>query len=249
MRVTVSQTIKQGFVTATQEGNSITLQPTLLITNPDSLTNHSQLNLDDGTNPHGTAASDVGLGNVDNTSDLDKPISTATQTALDGKVDDAQVLTNVPIGALFTDTVYDDTAIQAEVDLNTAKRSYPLADETRLADTSGINTGNQKEEDIISTVLEPTIVAGAYTFETDLSRSFHIVMTQNTTFTMPTLANSTSIVFTVVLSGTFVATFTGGIILPTSDTYNGTVKNDATIKCQRLASGVQENVISIINRA
>ena len=31
------------------------------------------------------AASDVGLGNVDNTSDANKPISTATQTALDGK--------------------------------------------------------------------------------------------------------------------------------------------------------------------
>lgn len=31
---------------------------------------------------------DVGLGNVDNTSDLAKPISTATQTALDDKVDD-----------------------------------------------------------------------------------------------------------------------------------------------------------------
>lgn len=30
---------------------------------------------------------DIGLGNVDNTSDLNKPISTATQTALDGKVD------------------------------------------------------------------------------------------------------------------------------------------------------------------
>lgn len=30
-------------------------------------------------------AADVGLGNVDNTSDADKPISTATQTALDGK--------------------------------------------------------------------------------------------------------------------------------------------------------------------
>jgi len=30
--------------------------------------------------------SDVGLGNVDNTSDVNKPISTATQTALDGKV-------------------------------------------------------------------------------------------------------------------------------------------------------------------
>ena len=31
-------------------------------------------------------ASDVGLGNVNNTSDANKPISIATQTALDGKV-------------------------------------------------------------------------------------------------------------------------------------------------------------------
>ena len=30
-------------------------------------------------------ASEIGLGNVDNTADIDKPISTATQTALDGK--------------------------------------------------------------------------------------------------------------------------------------------------------------------
>lgn len=32
-------------------------------------------------------ASEIGLGNVDNTADIDKPISTATQTALDGKAD------------------------------------------------------------------------------------------------------------------------------------------------------------------
>ena len=48
----------------------------------------------------------VGLGNVDNTSDLSKPVSTATQTALDGKVDNSQVLTNVPLNAKFTDTIY-----------------------------------------------------------------------------------------------------------------------------------------------
>jgi hypothetical protein len=35
--------------------------------------------------PSGLVKGDVGLGNVDNTSDADKPISTATQTALDGK--------------------------------------------------------------------------------------------------------------------------------------------------------------------
>lgn len=34
---------------------------------------------------------EVGLGEVDNTSDLDKPISTATQDALDGKVDNSEL--------------------------------------------------------------------------------------------------------------------------------------------------------------
>ena len=38
-------------------------------------------------NPHGVTASQVGLGNVDNTSDANKPISTATQTALNNKLD------------------------------------------------------------------------------------------------------------------------------------------------------------------
>ena len=38
-------------------------------------------------NPHQVTQTEVGLGNVDNTSDLDKPISTATQTALDLKLD------------------------------------------------------------------------------------------------------------------------------------------------------------------
>lgn len=39
------------------------------------------------SNPHSVTKAQVGLGNVDNTSDADKPISTATQTALNGKVD------------------------------------------------------------------------------------------------------------------------------------------------------------------
>lgn len=49
-----------------------------------------------GDHSHGTPAlptkGDIGLGNVDNTSDLNKPISTATQTALDLKVDDTELV-------------------------------------------------------------------------------------------------------------------------------------------------------------
>lgn len=45
---------------------------------------HSQLT---SGNPHNVTKTDVGLSNVDNTSDANKPISTAAQTALNGKED------------------------------------------------------------------------------------------------------------------------------------------------------------------
>jgi len=41
------------------------------------------------------AKGDIGLGNVDNTSDADKPVSTATQTALDAKADTSAVPTEL----------------------------------------------------------------------------------------------------------------------------------------------------------
>ena len=45
----------------------------------------------DKTNPHNVTKDQVGLANVDNTSDIDKPISIATQDALDLKVDDSEI--------------------------------------------------------------------------------------------------------------------------------------------------------------
>ena len=46
-----------------------------------------QAHISDTDNPHSVTKAQVGLGNVNNTSDMDKPISSATQTALDRKVD------------------------------------------------------------------------------------------------------------------------------------------------------------------
>ena len=68
----------------------------------------------------------VGLGNCDNTSDANKPVSTAQQTALDAKLDDTQLITswgagdasatdnNIPSAKLTKDTLdakVDDTQI------------------------------------------------------------------------------------------------------------------------------------------
>ena len=57
----------------------------------------------------------VGLGNVDNTSDLNKPISTATQTALNLKEDLANKSTNVLLGT--SNTLYpSQNAVKTYVD-------------------------------------------------------------------------------------------------------------------------------------
>lgn len=61
----------------------------------------------EGSGDINLTASDVGLGNVDNTSDANKPISTATQTALDDKAD--LVAGKVPASQLpsFVDDVIE----------------------------------------------------------------------------------------------------------------------------------------------
>lgn len=60
------------------------------------------------------AKADVGLANVDNTSDANKPVSTATQTALDGKA-----------ASVHTHSIAQVTSLQAELDSK--------ADDTDLA--------------------------------------------------------------------------------------------------------------------
>ena len=66
--------------------------------NKDTMDGH----IADKNNPHEVTKAQVGLGNVDNTSDLDKPISTATQTALDDKANSADLAT------VATSGDYDD---------------------------------------------------------------------------------------------------------------------------------------------
>ena len=76
--------------------------------------------------PTGITKSDVGLGNVDNTSDANKPVSTATQTALDLKANLASpTLTGTPLAPTATagtnntqiaTTAYADAAVAALVD-------------------------------------------------------------------------------------------------------------------------------------
>jgi hypothetical protein len=59
-----------------------------------------QDHLDDTNNPHEVTKAQIGLSEADNTSDLDKPISTATQSALDDKIDDTEKGANNGVATL-----------------------------------------------------------------------------------------------------------------------------------------------------
>lgn len=72
-------------------------------------------------NPHSVTKSQVGLSNVDNTSDSSKPISTATQTALDLKTDLASTLVSITGATVLTSTAFGKvhvcTGTSADYDL------------------------------------------------------------------------------------------------------------------------------------
>lgn len=75
---------------------------------------HSQIDthIANTSNPHSVDASDVSLGNVDNTSDLSKPISTLTQTALDGKASNSHTHgTSDVTSGTFTDARISESSV------------------------------------------------------------------------------------------------------------------------------------------
>jgi hypothetical protein len=66
------------------------------------------------------------------------PTVDAVNAGLDGKVDDAQVLTNVPAGAVFTDTIYNDADVLKDADALTAVTpTNKLVTESDIASSSG----------------------------------------------------------------------------------------------------------------
>lgn len=88
--------------------------------------------------------SDVGLSNVDNTSDLDKPISTATQTALNSKYDTSNpagyiTLAEVPASAVTSVNTQTGDVVLTKTDVglsnvdNTSDLNKPISTATQTA--------------------------------------------------------------------------------------------------------------------
>jgi hypothetical protein len=90
--------------------------------------------------PTGITKSDVGLANLDNTSDANKPVSTATQTALDAK---APLASPTFTGTVSASTVSVSGNLVSHITINPQTASYVLdiSDDGKIVEMS-VSAGN-----------------------------------------------------------------------------------------------------------
>lgn len=105
----------------------------------------------DYKNPHQVTKAQVGLGNCDNTSDINKPISTLTQLALDTKVDKSQRVNGHPL-------VGDIEISKADVGLSEVENIAPMdmpvstkvaTELSKKADKSTRINGHALDKDVV----------------------------------------------------------------------------------------------------
>lgn len=149
--------------TATQSALNLKADASSVYTKTESDSNFEpknsniQSHISSTSNPHMVTKTQVGLGNVDNTSDLNKPVSTATQSALDLKADSSSVYTKTESSASFEpknaniqshieSTSNPHMVTKAQVGLgdvdNTSDLNKPISTATQAALDTKQNVGN-----------------------------------------------------------------------------------------------------------
>ena len=86
-----------------------------------TITNSLNTHTSNTSNPHKVTKAQLSLGNVDNTSDLDKPISTATQTALDKKLNSSDYVVDTALSSTSTNPAQNKVINTAITNLSSNK--------------------------------------------------------------------------------------------------------------------------------
>lgn len=118
------------------------------------------------SNPHSVTKSQVGLGNVDDTSDADKPISTATKTALDGKAPKTHASSSLDYG-IGDREVYGHlrlfNGINSTADTRSGFAATPNAVKTAYEKAvEGVNAA-EKAQETANSKLDKGFISNGYT--------------------------------------------------------------------------------------
>lgn len=116
----------------------------------DAVQTNLETHINNKSNPHEVTKAQVGLGNVDNTSDANKPISNATQTALNGKFSATdgnalkQRVDNIP------ELVATDITVDSDNDsVNISLDKTSIVDGTLSGTTININSATASKAGIL----------------------------------------------------------------------------------------------------
>lgn len=157
----------------------------------------------------GISKSKVGLSNVDNTTDLNKPISSATQSAIDLKENLSNKSTNVTTDA-SSDSKYPSVkAVKTYVDasVSSSSSSATVSDATISAkgvvQLSGVLSGTATSPDLAAGSVTNAHLAGAIDLSSKVSNTLSVANggTGATTLTGLVKGNGTS-AFSVAVNGT-----------------------------------------------
>ena len=131
-------------------------------------------------NPHNVTKVQVGLGNVDNTSDLNKPISTATQTALDSKAstDDIPTKTSQLVNDSNFLTQHQD--ISGKADKASTLSGYGITDAYTKAESDGKYL--TQHQDISGLATKTEVTSGLSTKQNTITGANGEVAYHNGTF-------------------------------------------------------------------
>lgn len=118
------------------------------------------------SNPHSVTKSQVGLGNVDDTSDADKPISTATKTALDGKAPKTHASSSLDYG-IGDKEVYGHlrlfNGVNSTADTRSGFAATPNAVKTAYEKAvEGVNAA-EKAQETANSKLDKGFISNGYT--------------------------------------------------------------------------------------
>jgi len=162
-------------------------------------------------NPHGTTATNLGLGNVNNTSDADKPISTATQTALNGKeptlanvitantygsatqypvitFNAKGIATGVTLQTVVSPAVFSDSAFRIQDNDNATKQLAFEVSGIATGTTCTITMPNANLD--LGTVTSSSIQTGAFVYATGMGSVVKTITGSGVTFDIDELATN-----------------------------------------------------------
>lgn len=133
--------------------------------------------VEDTTNPHHVSAEQVGLGNVDNTADIDKPVSTAQQEAIDevkglvnGNTESINSINDTTTGLLAQAKQYTDEAVgNAGVGVVSSVNGRTGAVVLDSADIAGLDDALNAKMPIAGGTFTGAVVLGYNSYVSDCS--------------------------------------------------------------------------------